>query len=389
MKTKKKPLYEIVLDHLLEQIHSRQLSPGDQIPTEQELSQTFNVSRITAMRAVKELEHKGFVYRRKAVGTFVSPEKEWAEAAAEGGRRSGAAQSLSLISVILPFGEEIGYDILHGAEQAARMQGYYVTLHNSLRDPVREREIIEQLRQDGVQGIVLYPCTSSSSIDIVSDLMVSKFPFIVIDRNIVGIEVPAVVSNNFQGSYGITSHLIALGHRKIAFLCGEMLEMESAGERYRGYCKALIDNGIPLRKDWVINTPIDLNQSMALPYDERKVVMQTVIERWFVELASKDRPTAVVVLNDITAVSLLNKAIEHGIRVPEELSITGFDNLSFTKHLDVPLTTVEQSFFKMGEEAVNMLIGDIRSGTNEIRKVVLDTEVIIRKSTAAPIESVT
>jgi len=371
----------VILEHLLTQIKNHQLAPGDQIPTELELSEMFKVSRITAMRAVKELEHMGVVFRMKARGTFVAPQSEWRR---QGNNENNEALAppISIISIILPFEQQHGYEILQGAEKAAGDKGYYVTMHNSMNDPIKEREIIEQLRSDGVKGIVLYPCKSSSNIAVVSDLMINRYPFIIIDRNIVGLEVPSVVSNNYQGAYDIVNYLIGLGHRKIAFLCRGMSELESIMERYRGYCKALIDAGIPLRKEWVIDTLTDLTELPDNGPEHQEEVDNAVLDRW---MTPNDSPTAVVSLNDMTALFLLKAAIERGIKIPEELSITGFDNLSFSSHLEVPLTTIEQSLFAMGEEAVTMLINDIRTGTNQVRKIVLDTRLIIRESACPPI----
>jgi len=385
---KERPLYQIIVDDLLEQIKANQFQPGDRLPTELELSETYQVSRITAIRAVKELEQRGIVYRQKARGTFVNEPRQWQRA--EGERQQDAnaqAQAevpaaLPILSVIMPFAQEFGYDILRGVEQAAHRLGYYVTFHDTQNNPAREREILQQLRTDGIGGIVLYPCQSFSNITEISRMIIQRFPFIVIDRDMPGLNITRIESDNYQGSYNATRHLIELGHRRIAFLVQEMKEIVSAQQRYRGYCQALVDAGIPLRSEWLLDTKERFPDIVDSDPDYRAKLDRAIIAHWWE--SENEPPTAVVAQNDISALFLMKAALDRNIRIPEQLSLTGFDNLSFTQHLDVPITTVEQSFYTMGEKAVELLIDQIQTDEFTPRQLTLDTRLIIRDSTAPP-----
>lgn len=384
---KERPLYQIIVDDLLEQIKAQHYQPGDRIPTELELSETYQVSRITAIRAVKELEQRGIVYRQKARGTFVNEPQYWQRA--EGERQPEAASqpaapapALPILSVIMPFAQEFGYDILRGVEQAAHRLGYYVTFHDTQNDPERERDILQQLRTDGIGGIVLYPCQSFSNITEISSMIIEKFPFVVIDRDMPGLNISRIESDNYQGSYNATRHLIELGHRRIAFLVQEMKEIVPAQQRYRGYCQALVDAGIPLRREWLLDTREQFPYILDSDPEYRAKLDRAIIAHWWE--SGLEPPTAVVAQNDISALFLMKSAIEHKIRIPEQLSLTGFDNLSFAQHLDVPLTTVEQSFHTMGEKAVELLIQQIQTGEFTPRQLTLETRLIVRESTAPP-----
>jgi GntR family transcriptional regulator of arabinose operon len=379
--TKGKPLYQSIMEQYQDQIHSAKLKTGDRIPTEHELAEMFNVSRITAIRAVKELEHLGLVSRTKGKGTFVNDRTDWKSSEAEVANKEKFGHSLPILSIVLPFDEYYGYEILRGAEKAARENGYYVTFHCSSYSTTREREIINKLRKDGVQGIIVYPVSSYHNIDVFGEMIIDRYPFVIIDRNIEGLDVPHVVSNNYQGFHSIVSHLVELGHRKIAFVGSSIREAASITERYKGYCKALINSGISLRPEWVVDLSLETPSLPSGPSAGRNASVSEALTK----LLSLDHfPTAITAVNDVIAMIVMKEALQMGITIPDQLSITGFDNLSFCEHLEIPLTTVEQSFFSMGEEAVSMLVHDIKTGKSNARQIVLDIKPIIRESTVQP-----
>ncbi|MBB6674618.1 GntR family transcriptional regulator [Cohnella nanjingensis] len=382
----KKPLYQSIVDHFIQQIEGGQLVPGSKLPSEKELMDFFGVSRITVIKALDELSHSSHIYRVKGKGSFVS-ENSKNDVRIDGSSANGALEdaSMKIFSVVLPYSEQIGYEILRGAEKEFEKIGGYVTTHNSEYKPDREREIIQKLRADKVRGIIIYPCSSEHNIDLFGDMLIDGFPFVMIDRDIKELHTPHVYSNNFQGSYDIVSYLIGLGHRHIAFVCSRLREVTSIFMRYRGYCMAQIDAGITLQPELLISDLIssdDPAENNPSEYPEPHFLAASrVIERL---MSLKQPPTAIVADNDYSAMFLMKAAMKMGISIPSQLSITGFDNLPFSNHMDVPLTTVEQSFTKMGEMAARMLIereGGLQTESNE---VILKTSIVIRESTAAP-----
>ncbi|RUS47500.1 LacI family DNA-binding transcriptional regulator [Cohnella sp. AR92] len=378
----KPKLYQNIIDHFTALADEGKLKPGDRIPTEQEIAEQFGVSRITVIRALKDLEYRGMLVRIKRKGSFIR------EDYVNGGAITvevPVKERLPIIAVVLPFGEEYGLDILQGVEQFCASQGYYVTYHNTGYSLKREREVLLKFLEDNISGAIVYPCASDQNIEIFGSLMIHKFPFVLIDRTIEGLDVPCVVSNNFQGGQLITQHLLQLGHSRIAFVCARLKEAVSVMERYRGYCKSLIDAGIMPRSEWLIE---DEEESAAEYDDSPDGQLKLAMERLERVLNRKEKVTAAIAINDKSAMYMLKAAQEMGVKVPHELSIVGFDNLSFAGMLDVSLTTIEQKFTLQGREAAAMVLrlcGE-ENPFRETKKVTLPTELIVRKSSDRPHE---
>ncbi|SEO55716.1 LacI family DNA-binding transcriptional regulator [Paenibacillus sp. OV219] len=390
--SERKPRYQIIIDYYTDQIGTGQLHAGDKLPTGPEIAEQFSVSAITVTNAMRQLETNGLIKRIKKAGTFVTERPEPSHfALAES--RSGAIFALDpaapashhampVISLVMPFSETVGYEIFRGVEEECAKQGLYVTFHNSKYDDSVERSIIQRLTKDHVSGIIVYPVSSYKNIDVFSSLTIEGIPFALIDRNIEGLDAPLVISNNVEAGYNLASHLLKLGHTRIAFVCQSWKEAVSVSDRYKGYCNALIEAGIPPMPEWLINideirSATEYMELLAEPAQEGEFMLSKL-------LSLDPAPTAAVVVNDYTATRLLKTALQAGVAVPEQLSITGFDNLSFTEHLEVPLTTIEQDFYSIGREAAKLVLTPERGQDSNNNKLVLSTKLIARQSTSAP-----
>ncbi|MFW5776489.1 MAG: GntR family transcriptional regulator [Spirochaetota bacterium] len=375
------PLYRQITNYLLDQIEQNALRPGDRIPTEQEISEAFGVSRITAVRAVKELEAQGIVSRTKGKGSFVTSRSSW--------RDNGAAEAprLAVVSLVLPFRERLALGALVGVEHVAKTSGYHTSFRNSAANVALEREILNGDSTDGIAGLIVYPCSSVDNIGAFSSLLVRRYPLVIIDRRLRGLETPFVAVDNFRGGNEATSHLIELGHHDIAFVAGSVAGIESEAERFRGYCQALVDARVPLRDDLVMvsledsDPPLD---SQGQPEKSDYIQAQTagrIIDALF---GLSCVPSAIVAINDGNANELIMSALRHGLRVPEQLSVVGFDNLPFSTHREVPLTTVEQPFHTIGERAATMLLSRIANPPAPYESELLEPKLIVRDSTGPP-----
>ncbi len=379
----KKALYQIIVERLREDIEEARLVPGDKIPTEHELARSYQVSRITASRAVKELENLGMVHRVKGKGSFITDYANWRD-----GERPGAG-SLSVVSLVLPFGEQVGYGVLHGVESICKQSGHYTAFHNATGDPEHERETIETLISSGVQGLIVYPCSSTENLEVFSRLVVERFPFVVIDRTIVGLNAPFVGADNLEGTRTLVRYLISLGHRRIAFIASPILEISSVTDRFKGYCEALVEAGIPLHSRYIHD---NFTNSTGLSAVRRTDPDADIHENSPLEhalgivdqLFDQDPPTALVVMNDVTAIYVLKAVLARGLRVPGDVSVTGFDNLPISEHLEVPLTTVEQPFDEIGRRAARMLIRRVAGPDEPPASEVVATRLVVRRSSAPP-----
>ncbi|MFD2332033.1 GntR family transcriptional regulator [Cohnella sp. GCM10020058] len=381
------PLYRKIFSFFLDEIAERRLKAGDRLPTELEIAEQFGVSRITVIRAMRELEHRQLLYRVKGKGTFVREDldrqsdeslnpKTGAGSEDDPGNAEVVAKAeIPLISVVMSDLEHAGQDILLGIEHAARKHGYYVSFHNAMMDPLLERSLLEKLAQDA-RGIIVYPCAGLDNIDLFSGMTIRRFPYVVIDHPLEGIEVPLFSPDNERGSYEMTRHLIQMGHERIAFVAPGLYIHPAFRERYKGYCRALVEAGIPVRPEWIVSADWALGTEPEVLHKEA----DALLKRW---LSGSGRPTALLAGNDLLAIHLIKSALRAGIAVPEALSVAGFDNLAMTEYLEVPLTTVSQPFYEMGERAADSLIRLIRDGS-PISGQQLDTALVIRESTGVP-----
>jgi LacI family transcriptional regulator len=193
-------------------------------------------------------------------------------------------------------------------------------------------------------------------------------PIVAVDPHTGPSTLPTVESDNLRGGRLATEHLLELGHRRIGMLTGRD-DLQSAQLRERGYRMALATAGVWFDEDLVQPGAYDATVSAASA--------RTL-------LTSPDRPTAVFAANDVSAIATVEVARELGIAVPERLSVIGFDNVPESALCSPPLTTVDQHIQAMGRHAMELLIRLIRGETPEATHIKLETELVVRRSTAPP-----
>lgn len=367
------PYYVQVREYVRGLIDRGQLRPGDKVPTEVELARMFGVSLITSKRALSDLEIEGLIKREQGRGSFVL----------ERPRSAQERANVRFMSIVLPYIQECGFQIVSGAEMYLRNEGYHLTFSCSDYDVLKEEATLERLVADGVLGIILYPVQTATISGTIRKLVQNGYPLVFIDRAPRNLEVSSVVSDNFGGAYKLTTHLIKIGHRRIAFVSTRVGNATSIEERFRGYAESLSAHGIELDESLLVtNYPLKYN----FPRDMRNLIPESYVEQALDTLMGNEHPpTAIVCVNDWVAIELIREAGLKGIKVPEELAIVGFDDVELAANVEVPLTTVRQSFSEMGEHAARLLIKAIRakaSGTDRIpqEKVVIPTELVLRKS---------
>ena len=179
---------------------------------------------------------------------------------------------------------------------------------------------------------------------------------------------PGVTAANREGEAAATRHLLALGHRRLGFVAGPA-SVASSRERLDGFHAALAAAGLTADPDLIAPGRND--------HDGGLVAGRALLRR-------PDPPTAVLANNDLTAVGVLRAAREAGLRVPEDLSVVGFDDLPPAAHAHPPLTTVRQPLAEMGQHAAAMLIAWVEGTPPEPRRIVLPTTLVVRESCGPP-----
>lgn len=271
-------------------------------------------------------------------------------------------RSTQVIGVLVAEFEPFALQLLRGVSSALQGTDYDVLSYAGTVSAGEhlgwERRSLSRLGGTLIDGAILVTPTTTRPD--------SAVPTVAVDPH-VGADDPATVTvENVQGAQAATEHLISLGHRRIAHLRGRT-DLESASERELGYRNALAASGIPFDPMLVVDggyraadSTAGANAILDLP----------------------DTPTAVFAANDISAIEMIRIATERGLRVPDDLSVVGFDDVLDAALHAPQLTTVRQPLPEMGEAAVRMLLEILGGGSPEA--VRLPTTLIVRESTAPP-----
>jgi DNA-binding LacI/PurR family transcriptional regulator len=357
-------LYTHLIGYFRQRILDGSLAPGAQLPTEFEIAQEHQISRGTVRQALHALVHEGLIERVQGRGTFVRqmlPARVHTPAAQAAERRIGL--------VLHYMDGPLDLDILIGVEHAAKSRGYQVSFAYAEESLEQQDRDINRLREDRVAGLIIFPVSDATYDESIWRLQADGVPFVLVDRYFPDLDCDYVLADNDGGGYRATEHLIILGHTRIGFVHSSKgtLLTTSVRDRWRGYRRAL--------------------QEYGCPYDETLVYQQAPTpaegEAYSDLLSRPDRPSAVFAVNDAVAVDLMRAAQRHGLRLPEDLALVGFDNLNYAAHLSPPLTTVAQPRLDLGLRAGNLLINRIEGQGGPPRQIELPTSLVVRESCGA------
>lgn len=356
------PLPEQIKKQILSMIDSGRLLPRQRILSETKLAAEFGVSRLTARQAVMELISEGFLVRAHGRGTFVS---ETPGAAPRG-------RELPVIAIVPNLRTSFYHAVIAGLEKELSNNDIGLLLKSANEDPHEEKNCVEKALLLGVRGLAFF--AESYSHKNLALLMEAngKLPFVTVDVAVEGLECDLVVSDDREGGAVITRHLAELGHRRILHLAGPPGD-SSAMERAAGYRDALGEYGIEPEEQFIRYT----NWHFEEGYFEAK--------KFF--YSSSGRATAVFACNDEVGAGAYRALVELGIKVPGEIALAGYGNLSCGKFIEVPLTTVDQSAASMGRFAAELLLRKIKSErrcqppeNNEAQTIKVPVKLVIRDS---------
>lgn len=258
-------------------------------------------------------------------------------------------------------------EIARAIEDQAHQQGYSVIICSTDNNDERVERYITLLEQKSVDGIIIG--TGIGNMDIITQLQSRSTPIAMIAREASSVAVDTVVADDFVGGMMAAQHLAQLGHRRLAVL-SENLKVSSSRERIRGFKQGLADAGLAFEESDVVICEYKI--------DEGKRGASELLRR-----GGEERPTAIFCCNDQLAIGALQAAKESGVRVPEELSIVGFDNTILATVTDPPLTTVAQPMEQMGKLAFNLVIESLNNKDSVKQRIVLRPELVVRRSTSS------
>lgn len=240
--------------------------------------------------------------------------------------------------------------------------GYSLIVCNTNEDLDLEIEQVELLKSKAVDGFIIMPVGLDSSHLV--RLVDEGFPVVLLDRCFEDLDISSVVVDNYSGSYEAVEHMIQRGHRDIAIIQG-LPNTSTNTARVKGYRDALENYGVPVNASYIVGK--DFRQENG--YTETK----TFLKR-------RDCPTAIFATSDLIALGAFQAVHEAGRSIPDDISMVCFDDVDFAPYLVSPLTAVHQPRALMGEHAVKLLLEQIESGKPSKRKIVLESNLVIRGS---------
>lgn len=270
------------------------------------------------------------------------------------------------IGVIIPTIKNPFYpDVLLGIEKTAGKRGYQILLCNSLRNIETEKKYMNSLYQKQVTGIII--SSTDGSAGHYREMIEKGMHLLTLDEKIKGSCCRGIDFNYEKGGELIALHLKKLGHKNIVFITSPLTK-QSRRDILAGIAKV-----------------IDIPDENIIP-DESELEPESGIYEYEMGrrlcaklLSLENRPTAVIAVNDIAGAGVIRGLNEAGIRVPEDISVAGFDNIELASMIYPPLTTIDQPGFRTGEIAANMLIDMIEG--REIENVTIEPKLIERAST--------
>ncbi len=272
------------------------------------------------------------------------------------------------VGLILPDITNVFFsEVAKGLEDVLQEHGYHLLLCNSNDRHERELSAIRMMNNQMVDGLIIV--MSSETVGekekkTFASLKIMKRPVVLIDCFNESGGFSTISIDNFKASYIAVEYLVSLGHRRIACICGP-LGLKTNDDRLRGYTAALADSGIPFEKALIYQGDFRYQSG----YDAIPVLLPK-------------KPTAVLCLNDMMAYGAMNALTNQGIRVPEDVSVMGFDDIFFSQITSVPLTVIRQPAYDMGKKAGHVLLSAL-SVHAESQQIVFEPTIRVRKSTKA------
>jgi len=327
-----------------------------------DISKKLNVSAATVSRAMNDNPKISLKTRELVMKT--AKEMNYKQNRLAQALKSGKSNN---VGIIVPYiNHNFFSSVIRGIEEELTPSGYHVIICQTHEKVDNEIEQINTLLNMQIDGIFMSVSKTTKNTDHLKKVMDERTPLVFFDRKK---EIPGVSSvtlNDFKGGYLATEHLILQGCKRIAHLAGD-LNLEIYQNRYKGYLAALKAHRLEFNEDYIVETNSKVETGAS-----------AISQLW--ELDTK--PDAIFSAGDYTALGAIQELKRRQIRIPEDVCVVGFSNEPFTKYMELPITSVDQTPVNMGKIAAQVFLEQIK-GSQTItieKKVVLAPELYIRNS---------
>ena len=351
----KQPKYFTLMEDLKEKILKGELKDGDKLPSENELSAQYKVSRQTVRKAISILENEGYIYAEHGRGTFCRDLKH----------NRGNSKNIAVVMTYLS--DYIFPRVIQGIDDVLTKEGYSIILKNTRNSRSREAMCLEELLQKNIDGIIIEPSKSQifcKHINLYRKLEEYRIPYVFIQGCFSQLcEKPHILMDDCKGGYLITKYLIQTGHKNIF---GVFKADDIQGQnRHKGYVTALQEAGILYDPDKVI----------WFHTEDRAIHPYECIRKMVKDKVPMD---GVVCYNDQIAMKVIQAFNDEGRNVPKEVSVTGYDNSYMATNGGLKLTTIVHPQEKLGEMAASLLLDLIQNGeeSGAEKNILIEPELI-------------
>lgn len=347
------PKYHQLKEFIKTQILRGEILPGEKITSENTLARQFKLSRHTVRQALGELENEGFICREKGRGTFCS--FNW----------KNTVKNIAVLTTYIS--DYIFPAIIRGIEEVLSNNGYNLILANTNNDKSKEAQCLENFLSQEIGALIIEPTKSAlenTNIGYYKELEAKGIPYLMLHAYYPDLDPGYIIMDDAQGAYLATNHLLQLGHRRIA---GIFKNDDLQGiKRQAGFLSALKEYDITENPNWIGNYTTE--QLRTYPYQFTQNLLR-----------QEDRPTAIVCYNDQIAVEVLEAIRNESLKVPDDISVVGFDDSSLATATEIKLTTIRHPKASMGrqvgENIIQMLTGKVTKP-----RIIYPSELVIRSS---------
>lgn len=332
--------------------------PSERFLTVRQLAKRFGASLATAQKAVKQLKEEGLLTADSTRSARIGA------AAVSRGRVGTAPRRLGLVvtDITNPFFSRVCRDV----QRAAGDCGYQVLTASSESNFERERQVVESFLEIGVEGLLICPGLDEACAVLYRGLIDRGVRLSFVSRRAEGVEADFVVAHNFAGGALVAGHFLSLGHDSFGYIgFGPRLRRD---ERLQGFRSALLEEGVELGPDRIAG---DDGRDISNGHRGMRRLMENA-----------RRPRAVFAFNDLLAIGALQYCRKHGIAVPGEVAVAGFDNLPESRVTSPPLTSVAYPVRSISRLAVQSIVDRIEGvGDRPPNRILLEPHLVVRRST--------
>jgi GntR family transcriptional regulator, arabinose operon transcriptional repressor len=350
------PLYEQIYNNILANIESGQLKPGDRVPSEKELSDQYNVSRITSKRALQILDQQGLIERARGKGSFVAQGADVSSTLTKVKEKNTTnnLKEQHMAAFIMPdFADSFGTRLLRSVETNMRLNNTAMLFRRTRGSLEEEANAIDAFIAAGVDGVIVFPVHGEFYNERLLRMALDHFPLVLVDRYLKGISACSISVNNRQAAQDLTEYLIGLGHTRIAFVSPPAQGTTTIEERMQGVTNGLVAHGLPFGPEDCLTNLYSTLPDAFVPENIQKD--EETIKQF---LESHPQLTAFVVCEYNLALVLEQVLIRLGHSIPKDFSIVCFDSVKDA--IGGPhFTHISQNESYMGQKAVELLLAQI------------------------------